>query len=66
MSNGHVVSFLKHNPTADRVQLVSRAAPHSPDTIFSRKHKVVDIAQGLEYLHGHNPRIVHGDLKGVR
>lgn len=25
-----------------------------------------DLAQGLEYIHCHEPPIVHGDLKGVR
>jgi hypothetical protein len=25
----------------------------------------MDIAKGLQYLHEHEPKIVHGDLKGV-
>ena len=24
------------------------------------------IAQGLDYLHGQDPQIIHGDLRGVR
>jgi len=27
--------------------------------------QVLDVAQGLEYLHTMNPHIIHGDLKGV-
>ena len=28
--------------------------------------KLEEIASGLCYLHGHDPQIFHGDLKGVR
>ncbi|KAG0707059.1 kinase-like domain-containing protein [Suillus ampliporus] len=34
-------------------------------TDVDRAPLVLDIAQGLEYLHGMQPTIVHGDLKGV-
>ncbi|KAG1739294.1 kinase-like domain-containing protein [Suillus lakei] len=34
-------------------------------TDADRAPLVLDIAQGLEYLHGMQPTIVHGDLKGV-
>jgi hypothetical protein len=27
--------------------------------------QILDIAQGLEYLHKFKPTIIHGDLKGV-
>lgn len=28
-------------------------------------HQIMDIAQGLKYLHESQPTIIHGDLKGV-
>lgn len=29
-------------------------------------HQMLQIAQGLDYLHSQDPQIIHGDLRGVR
>jgi len=63
MDNGNISSFVKDRGDVNRVQLVSYHV-----CIFryryDRFQKLVDVAFGLEYLHGLN--FVHGDLKGVR
>ncbi|KIM91557.1 hypothetical protein PILCRDRAFT_763184 [Piloderma croceum F 1598] len=50
MKNGNVTSFLKLAPETRRLPLASQ---------------MLDIAEGLHYLHTFEPSIIHGDLKGV-
>ncbi|KDQ09609.1 hypothetical protein BOTBODRAFT_116971, partial [Botryobasidium botryosum FD-172 SS1] len=50
MANGAADDFVKKYPNVNRVRLVS---------IFC----LVDVAQGLEYMHALDPPIIHGDLK---
>ncbi|KIK65940.1 hypothetical protein GYMLUDRAFT_952936 [Collybiopsis luxurians FD-317 M1] len=49
MSNGDIISYSRKSPLDLNTKL---------------KH-MIQIAEGLEYLHGLDPPVVHGDLKGV-
>jgi serine/threonine protein kinase len=57
----------------DRTALISPLQPNGNLTDYIVSHPdfdlqqgVLDIANGLHFLHSHEMRIVHGDLKGVR
>ena len=61
MPGGDLPEYIKNNPDADRLKLVS-----VPPAVFvppSSPPQLSDIANGLYYLHSCN--VVHGDLKGV-
>ena len=63
MHRGNINEFIRKHKEVNRAQLVSyRVLPR--DHWCDWFQKLVDVAHGLEYLHG--LRIVHGDLKGVR
>ncbi|KIK64047.1 hypothetical protein GYMLUDRAFT_162160 [Collybiopsis luxurians FD-317 M1] len=53
-SNGSASEYLRRNPGANRLRLVT---DHSS--------QILDVAEGLKYLHTCKPKpIVHGDMKG--
>ncbi|KAF8736942.1 hypothetical protein AX14_013678 [Amanita brunnescens Koide BX004] len=52
---------MRHYPDGNVVQYVSRENPSFDD----RLRLVLDIAQGLKYLHTQEKPIVHGDLRGA-
>jgi hypothetical protein len=64
MENGNVVEFLKRFLDTYCIHLVSSRVKvcHITADVITQ---ALDMAQGLEYLHGLAPSIVHGDLKGV-
>ncbi|KAK1224261.1 hypothetical protein PQX77_012839 [Marasmius sp. AFHP31] len=47
MENGDILSYLKRNPTHDRLKSLR------------------EIAAGMEYLHSHEPAIIHADIRGA-
>lgn len=65
MKNGNIVQFLKNAPDSDHVLLVNENLCALLEMIFTIVRQAFDIARGLEYLHTMQPKIVHGDLKGV-
>ena len=61
MPNGTLTEYVNENPGVDRVALVSLSSVISTRlTFFS---KLLDVAEGLNYLHANHT--THGDLKGV-
>jgi serine/threonine protein kinase len=66
MPNGDLREYIKRNPNADRVSLVSlflcTFAQHLTSPVPSSQ--LLGIAEGLAYLHSYD--VIHGDLKGVR
>ena len=62
MSNGNLTAYVKSNPHADRISLVSSSFG-PPLIMFLAFQQLVGVAEGLNYLHQYD--VVHGDLKGV-
>ena len=64
MVNGNIVDYLELHPDSDRWSLVSdHFIPLvCLGVIFLQS---LDVALGLEHLHSFNPKVIHGDLKGV-
>jgi serine/threonine protein kinase len=66
MINGNAREFLCRESDIDRVSLVSLTL----STLSTRElivfSKLLDVAEGLHYLHSMRPTIIHGDLKAVR
>ena len=63
MDNGNINDYIRKHTDVNRAQLV-RCLVFSRRSVADRFLQLVDVAQGLEYLHGLN--FTHGDLKGVR
>ena len=63
MDNSNINDFIRKHADVNRAQLV-RCPVLSRRSVVDRFLQLVDVAQGLEYLHGLN--FIHGDLKGVR
>jgi len=66
MPNGNVVEYIKSNPEANRLCLVSLPCIHCE--VLGLRLSTIDpqlseVASGVAYLHGLG--IAHGDLKGV-
>lgn len=64
--NGDAPKYLKKNPNADRVKLVSEFLSLLIRMIDSPVcgMQILEIAYGLRYLHSQNPPIAHGSLQG--
>ena len=62
MPGGELRNYVKENPHANLINLVSHPLPTSDAASPSRQ--LLGVAEGLAYLHSCN--VVHGDLKGVR
>lgn len=62
MSGGDLPQYIRDNPGADRLRLVSVSCIlYVP---CSLRLQLSEVANGLSYLHSCN--VIHGDLKGVR
>lgn len=62
MPNGTLTNYVKRNPDANRISLV---CPFSAIRFgwYRYRPKLLDVAEGLNYLH--TSYTIHGDLKGV-
>jgi len=66
MENGNVVQYLAERaPNTDCVFLVSCIIVFNLGQVCECLVQSLDVAQGLEYLHGVGEGIIHGDIKGV-
>jgi len=65
MNNGNVVRFLETVPNTECVPLVSNICKYCLRGKAHYKLQMLDIAEGLNYLHTFKPSIIHGDIKGV-
>jgi serine/threonine protein kinase len=63
MSGGTVTAFLVERPDWERSFLVSRCDPNAGTLAEPRSPKIIDILQGLGFMHSLD--VVHGDLKPV-
>jgi len=61
MPNGTLTEFVEKNPSASRIGLVSPS--QQPDLTDIYVLKLMDVAEGLGYLHAN--RTTHGDLSGA-
>jgi len=62
MPNGTLLEFVRENPDVKRISLVQSF----PGIALDRERdlsKLLDVAEGLDYLHANH--ITHGNLKGV-
>jgi len=62
MPNGTLTHYVEKNPDADRIALVSLFPLIELDR-YRRRPKLLDVAEGLNYLHMSST--IHGDLKGA-
>ena len=62
MPNGTLIEYLGKNPGVNRVDLVRFFLPITA-LLVSFSSKLLDVAEGLAYLHANHT--THGDLKGV-
>ncbi len=66
MDNGNIMSYLQVHPDHNRHTSVRERTPlHSvrAKAIFSQ---LVQVVEGMRYLHNLDPPIVHADIRGVR
>jgi serine/threonine protein kinase len=63
MSGGTMTAFLREHPNRERSSLVSRRKPNAGSVAEPCSSKVIDILQGLGFIHSLD--VVHGDLKPV-
>jgi serine/threonine protein kinase len=63
MSNGDLTQYIKSNPNADRLRIVSAFCWLS--SIVLSFLQLLDVAEGLAFLHEQDPAIIHGDLRAV-
>ena len=62
MPNGTLTSYVKKNPGANRISLVSLVSAVGLAR-YRHRPKLLDVAEGLNYLH--TSYTIHGDLKGA-
>ena len=62
MPNGTITEYVKAKPHVNRISLV-RMPPTAVRSSKLNPFKLLDVAEGLNYLH--TCHMVHGDLKGV-
>ena len=62
MPNGTLTHYVEKTPGADRISLVSLFSAIGLDR-YRRRPKLLDVAEGLNYLH--MSCTIHGDLKGA-
>jgi len=62
MTNGNISRYLKQNPAANRLDLVTLFSTVHPACLRSSR-QLMDIAKGLQFLHSIG--VLHGDLKGA-
>ena len=67
MDSGNLRAFLRHvsGEKKMRPSLVSFHISDLPRTAFTEGLQMLGIADGLDYLHSMQPRIIHDDLKAV-
>ena len=66
MPNGSLFEYLREHPDVDKLGLVRGYLRHCADLLMTQalyRYQLLDIAQGLAYLHQYN--VVHGNLTGV-
>lgn len=67
MLNGTAISYVKGNPDIDRRLLVrSFRFLHRLLSLNLSVKQLIQAAQGIDYLHKHDPVVIHGDIRGVR
>ena len=63
MEHGNIIEFVEKDKHVNRTELVRRPLIPTPQMPDRRVVQLIDVANGLAYVHG--LRMVHGDLKGV-
>ena len=64
MPGGNITEYLRSNPEANRLRLVSLAIDSTFILIPLNSLQLSEVASGVAYIH--KLGIAHGDLKGVR
>lgn len=66
--SGNVMEYLKakDTPLADRLPFVCSICLWFEHCRSKLAAQIIGIANGIKYLHEHNPPIIHGDIRGVR
>lgn len=64
MKNGNIMTFFEAYPEHKRLDAV-RFLPSVTFSLLTSPSKILEIAEGLNYLHGLDPQIVHADIRGV-
>ena len=62
MPNGTLTNYVRKNPGANRISLVSLLSVATLHW-YRYRRKLLDVAEGLNYLH--TSYTIHGDLKGA-
>lgn len=66
MQNGEIMNYLRKNPGASRVNLVSPLVFTTQELrhpMSRKKVQVLGVTKALDYLHSHE--VIHGDVKPV-
>lgn len=60
------MEYLAKNPDTNRLELVCSFPNESSNTVLSNIYETVQVAEGMVYLHGCEPPVIHSDVKPVR